>query len=77
MLAADAYFEVFADGTAPLNTEFHEFPHARLINSLKGVIRQDFFLNIVRQEQNLTAEAICCLKFSCSGEYGIIKLVGN
>jgi 3-oxoacyl-[acyl-carrier-protein] synthase II len=34
-------------------------------------------LNIARQERNLTAEAICCLKFSCSGEYGIIKIVGN
>jgi 3-oxoacyl-[acyl-carrier-protein] synthase II len=34
-------------------------------------------LNLVRQERNLTAEAIGCLKFSCSGEYGIIKLVGN
>lgn len=34
-------------------------------------------LNIARQERDLNAEAICCLKFSCSGEYGIIKLVGN
>jgi hypothetical protein len=34
-------------------------------------------LNIARQERDLNAEAICCLKFSCSGEYGIIKIVGN
>jgi len=34
-------------------------------------------LNIAWQERSLNAEAICCLKFSCSGEYAIIKLVGN
>jgi 3-oxoacyl-[acyl-carrier-protein] synthase II len=34
-------------------------------------------LNIARQERDLSADAICCLKFSCSGEYGMIKLVGN
>jgi len=34
-------------------------------------------LNLARQVQSLKAEAIYCLKFSCSGEYGLIKLVGK
>ena len=34
-------------------------------------------LNIVTKEQELNARPICCLKFSCSGEYGLIKLVGE
>jgi 3-oxoacyl-[acyl-carrier-protein] synthase II len=34
-------------------------------------------LNIVWQEQDLNSRTICCLKFSCSGEFGVIKLVGN
>jgi 3-oxoacyl-[acyl-carrier-protein] synthase II len=34
-------------------------------------------LNLVRHQQDLNADAICCLKFSCTGEYGAIKIVGN
>jgi len=34
-------------------------------------------LNIVWQEQGLNSKPICCLKFSCNGEFGVIKLVGN
>jgi 3-oxoacyl-[acyl-carrier-protein] synthase II len=34
-------------------------------------------LNIVWQEQDLNSKPICCLKFSCSGEFGMIKLVGE
>jgi len=34
-------------------------------------------LNIVAKEQALNARSIGCLKFSCSGEFGLIKLVGE
>ncbi len=34
-------------------------------------------LNIVWKEQDLNSNPICCLKFSCSGEFGVIKLVGD
>ena len=38
---------------------------------------EDFGLNIAWQKRDLNAATICCLKFSCSGEYGAITLVGN
>ena len=34
-------------------------------------------LNMVWKEQDLNSKPICCLKFSCSGEFGVIKLVGD
>ena len=34
-------------------------------------------LDIVRKEQYINPGTINCLKYSCSGEFGMIKLVGN
>jgi len=34
-------------------------------------------LNIVREEQPLSSMQICCLKFTCGGEFGMIKLASE
>jgi 3-oxoacyl-[acyl-carrier-protein] synthase II len=34
-------------------------------------------LNIAKEEENLDAKTISCLKFGCNGEYGMINLVGT